>query len=53
MLEISQEEKKVLIDFLMQLTVKITYDSPYVAELLLANQSSHSHKEKKYDYLPL
>ena len=37
MLEMKQTEKKVLIDFLMQLTVKITYEAPHLAELLLAN----------------
>ena len=37
MLEMKQTEKKILIDFLMQLTVKITYESPHVAELLLAD----------------
>ena len=35
-----QSEKKILIDFLMQLTVKITYESPHVAELLLADQTA-------------
>ena len=43
----------MLIDFLMELTVKITYESPLVAEMLLADQTAQSRKEKKYDYVPL
>ena len=46
-------DKKVLIDFLMQLTQKITYESPHIAELLLADQTSRSTKDQKYDYVPL
>ena len=40
MLEIKHEEKSNLIDFLMELTVKITYESPLVAEMLLADQTA-------------
>ena len=29
------------------------YDSPAIAELLLADQTSQSRKEKKFDYIPL
>ena len=43
----------MLIDFLMELTVKITYESPLVAEMLLADQTAQSRKDKKYDYVPL
>lgn len=48
-----QTEKKILIDFLMELTVKITFESPHIAEMLLADQMNQSRKEKKYDYVPL
>lgn len=40
MLEINKPEKKIIIDFLLQLTIKITYESPEVAECLLADQTS-------------
>ena len=53
MLFMKTDEKKILIDFLKQLTVKIMYDSPAIAELLLADQTSQSRKEKKFDYIPL
>ena len=42
-----------MIDFLKELTVKITYESPHIAEMLLADQTAQSRKEKKYDYVPL
>ena len=53
MLVMEQAEKKILIDFLMQLTTKITYESPHIAELLLCNQNARSNQEKKFDYVPL
>ena len=49
----NKEEKLLLINFLTELTIKITYESPHIAEMLLADQSSQSRKEKKFDYLPL
>ena len=49
----THEDKKVLIDFLKQLTLKIMYESPTIGELLLADQTSQSRKEKKFDYIPL
>ena len=42
-----------MIDFLYELTVKITFESPHIAEMLLADQTAQSRKEKKYDYVPL
>jgi len=53
MKEMTRDDKKVLLDFLMQLTIKITYDSPHIAEMLLADQTAQSRKEKRYDYVPL
>lgn len=53
MLEMKSTEKKILIDFLHQLTQKITYEAPHIAEMLLADQTAQSRKEKKFDYLPL
>ena len=37
MLIMNKEEKLVLINFLSELTNKITYDSPHIAEMLLAD----------------
>ena len=37
----------------MELTKKITYESPHIAEMLLADQTTRSRKEKRYDYVPL
>ena len=53
MLSMSKEEKKILIDFLQSLTIKITYDSPQIADLIIADQLMKSHKDKKYHYTPL
>ena len=53
MLPMKAMEKKMLLDFLLELTVKITYESPHIAELLLADQTALSRKDQKYDYIPL
>lgn len=37
----------------MELTMKITYESPHIAEMLLADQTAQSRREKKFDYVPL
>jgi hypothetical protein len=37
MIVIEKEEKKILISFLGALTYKITYHSPHIADLLLAD----------------
>ena len=53
MRDMKQVDKKILLDFLLELTIKITYESPHIAEMLLADQSSKSRKEKQFDYVPL
>ena len=37
MTEMKQADKKILLDLLLQLTIKITYHSPHIAQLLLAD----------------
>ena len=37
MADMKAGDKRILLDFLTQLTLKITYDSPHIAEMLLAD----------------
>ena len=53
MMMLQSEDKQVLIDFLYHLTLRITYSCPELADLLLADQTTNSRKEKRNNYVPL